>query len=74
MPTGQRFLIASNAVGDRAVESILKAPDGIAQKYGLNKAQRDAFKLQLLGGPATHLRSVPIGLRVRETISLHFAL
>ncbi len=68
----QRFLIASSAEGDRAVETILKAPDGIAQKYGLNKAQREAFKMQLLGGLITHLRSVPIGLRVSEKLTLDY--
>jgi hypothetical protein len=68
----QRFLIASSPKGDQAVETILKAPDGIAQKYVLNKAQRDAFKLQLLGGLITHLRSVPIGLRVSEKLTLDY--
>jgi len=69
-PLDQRFLIASSPEGDQAMETILKAPDGIAQKYHLNRIQIDAFKLQLLGGLITHLRSVPIGLRVSEKLTL----
>lgn len=71
-PQDQRFLIAGNPEGDRAVDVILKAPNGIAQNYLLNKAQLEEFKQQLLGGLITHLRSVPIGLRVSEKLTLDY--
>lgn len=71
-PPDQRFLIASNQDGDRILEAILKAPNGFEQKFGLNQAQLESFKQQLLGGMITHLRSVPIGLRVSEKLTLDF--
>ena len=71
-PPDQRFLIASSPEGDRALDAILKAPGGIAQKYRLEKAQLEAFQQQLLGGLITHLRSVPIGLRVSEKLTLDY--
>ena len=40
------------------------APGGLAQKFGLSKSQLEPFRDQLLGGLITHLRSVPVGLRV----------
>ena len=71
-PPEKRFLIASAPEGDRALESILRSPDGIAQKYRLGEAQLDSFKSQLLNGLITHLRSVPIGLRVSEKLTLDY--
>jgi hypothetical protein len=68
----KRFLIASAPEGDRALESILRSPDGIAQKYQLGETQLDSFKSQLFNGLITHLRSVPIGLRVSETLTLDY--
>ncbi|MFA5874619.1 MAG: hypothetical protein WC832_11705 [Anaerolineales bacterium] len=71
-PQDQRYLIAGNPEGDRAIDAILKAPNGIVQKYPLDKAQLEAFKQQLLSGLITHLRSVPIGLRVSETLTVDY--
>jgi len=71
-PPDQRYLIASSAEGDRALDTILKAPGGIAQKYRLDKTQLEAFQQELLGGLITHLRSVPIGLRVSEKLTLDY--
>jgi hypothetical protein len=68
----QRYLITSSPEGDRALETILKAPAGIAQKYRLDKTQLEEFQQQLLGGLITHLRSVPIGLRVSEKLTLDY--
>jgi hypothetical protein len=71
-PPEKRFLIASSPEGDQAVENILRSPNGIAQKYQINEMQLDSFKSQLLGGLITHLRSVPIGLRVSERLTLDY--
>jgi hypothetical protein len=71
-PPEKRFLIASAPEGDQAVEHILRSPNGIAQKHQLDKPQLDSFKSQLLSGLITHLRSVPIGLRVSEKLTLDY--
>ena len=69
-PPDQRYLIASSPEGDSALETILKAPAGNAQKRHLDTEQLEIFKQQLLSGLITHLRSVPLGLRVSETLTL----
>ena len=71
-PPDQRYLIGSNPNGDKALDAIIGAPSGIAQKLRLTKEQLDAFKQQLLSGLITHLRSVPVGLRVSETLTLDY--
>jgi len=68
----RRFLIISNSEGNRKLNAILNEPDGIVQKYRLNKAQLESLQQQLLNGMITHLRSVPIGLRVSEKLSLDY--
>lgn len=69
-PPDRRFLIAGDAEGDHTLEKILQAPNGIAEKFHLDPAQLQTFKSQLLDGLITHLRSVPVGLRVSETLTL----
>ncbi len=71
-PADQRFLIAGNPEGEGALDRLLRAPNGIAQKFGMSKAQLDPFKQQLLAGIITHLRSVPIGLRVSEKLTIEY--
>jgi len=71
-PLEKRFLIASAPEGDRAVENILNSSGGVVQKYQLGEAQLDSFKSQLLNGLITHLRSVPIGLRVSDNLTLEY--
>jgi len=71
-PPDQRYLIAGSPEGERALIAILKVPNGILQNYHLDKAQHEAFKQQLLSGLITHLRSVPIGLRVSERLTLDY--
>lgn len=71
-PPDQRFLIGSNPEGERALDAIMKAPTGYAQKLRLNEEQLEVLKQQLLSGLITHLRSVPIGLRVSETLTLDY--
>lgn len=71
-PSDQRFLIAGNAEGERILEEILTAPNGVAQRYHLGEIQLQSLKSQLLHGLITHLRSVPIGLRVSQNLSLDF--
>src|SRR5688572_2492501 len=62
----QRFQIASTSETSQQLEKILYAPNGLAQKFGLAKAQMDELRDQLLHGLITHLYSVAVGLRVSE--------
>jgi hypothetical protein len=71
-PPDQRFLIAANAEGGRLLEEILTAPNGVVQRYHLDDIQLQSFQSQLLHGLITHLRSVPIGLRVSQKLTLDF--
>lgn len=71
-PPDRRFLIAGDAEGEHSLEKILQAPNGIAEKIHLDPAQLQTFKSMLLNGLITHLRSVPVGLRVSETLTLEF--
>jgi len=50
MPSGPAYLIASSAEGDRALDTILKKPGGISQKYHLSKTQLGDFQQELLAG------------------------
>ncbi len=71
-PPDQRYLIVSHGEGHRRLDAILKAPNGIVHKYHLNKEQLEALQHQLGSGLITHLRSVPIGLRVSEKLTLDY--
>jgi hypothetical protein len=69
LPPDERFLLASSETGESAVEKILKKSGGLAQKYRMNKKQISAMQAQFLDGLITHLRSVPVGLRVNEWLT-----
>lgn len=71
-PPDQRFQIMNSPEGNRALDNILNAPNGIANKLHLGKAEIESFKSQLMGGILTHLRSVPIGLRVSDNLTVEF--
>jgi hypothetical protein len=47
-PPDQRYLIVSSAEADRALRTIVKAPDGIAKKYQLAKAQLESLSSEFL--------------------------
>jgi hypothetical protein len=71
-PPQARKLIAVSPSGSAALQAILTRPNGIAEKYQLSSANLEGFKDQLLHGLITHLRSVPLGLRVSEKLSLEY--
>jgi len=68
-PPEQRFDIAESIHGQEEVEKEISLPGGIATKYRLKKAQIEEIRTQFLSGMITHLRSVPVGLRVSEWLS-----
>ena len=68
----QRFQIASTQETSEQLEKILYAPNGLAQKFGLAKAQTDSLRDQLLQGLITHLYSVAVGLRVSDSLTIEY--
>lgn len=71
-PPDERFLIVNNEDGNRAMDALMMAPNSVAYKYQLSGQQLETFKQQLLAGVITHLRSVPIGLRVSDTLTIQY--
>ena len=71
-PPEQRFVIGSTPTGAQEVERLLNSPNGVVQRYGLDAQHLLELRSQLLDGIITHLRSVPIGLRVSETLTLEY--
>jgi len=69
-PPDDRMLIAVSPSGSDDLQAILTRPNGFAEKHQLSSADLEGFKDQLLHGLITHLRSVPLGLRVSEKLSL----
>ena len=68
----QRFQIASSPETSGQLDKILSAPNGLAHKLGLAKAQTDSLRDQLLQGLITHLYSVAVGLRVSESLTIDY--
>lgn len=61
-PPEQRFQSAASSTGDRAIERLLL--NSVGRKIHLTASQLEPLKQQLHAGLITHLRSVPVGLRV----------
>ena len=68
----QRFQIASTQETSGQLDKILYAPNGLAQKLGLAKAQTESLRDQLLQGLITHLYSVAVGLRVSDSLTIEY--
>ena len=71
-PPDDRKLIGVSSSGSESLQAILTRPNGIAEKHQLSRSNLEGFKDQLLYGLITHLRSVPMGLRVSEKLSLDY--
>jgi hypothetical protein len=69
---GQRFQIASSSESSQQLDKILYAPNGVANRFRLAKAQTDSLRDQLLQGLITHLYSVAVGLRVSEALTIDY--
>jgi hypothetical protein len=69
-PPDQRFLMALTPAGGMELEAILSSPNGISRRYGLDRAKLQAYKGSLLNAIIVHLNSIPIGLRVSETLTI----
>lgn len=69
-PPDDRKLIGASFLGRDILQAILTRPNGIANQIQLSGARLDGFKDQLHNGLVTHLRSVPLSLRVSEKLSL----
>lgn len=71
-PPEQRFDLVDTTKGREEVEKMLTGSGGIAGKYRLDKAQTEKLRAQFLNGLIIHLRSIPVGLRVSEWLSVKF--
>lgn len=71
-PPEQRFTIGGSRKSIQELDEIINAPGGMAQKYRMNETQAQDIINKLLGGLITHLRSVPVGLRISETLTLDY--
>ncbi|MBN1449652.1 MAG: hypothetical protein JW963_01440 [Anaerolineales bacterium] len=71
-PPEKRFLIGGSPAGIQALDRILNAPGGLAQTYRMKESHVQGFIGELLAGLITHLRSVPLALRVSESLSLDY--
>ncbi len=69
-PPDDRQLIAASQTANESLHSILARPNGIAERFQLSGARLDGFTNQLVDGLIAHLRSIPLSLRVSETLSL----
>jgi hypothetical protein len=69
---GGRFQIASSPKSSGQLEKILYAPDGVVNKFGLDQVQAVSLRDRLLQGLITHLYSIPVGLRVSESLTIDY--
>lgn len=69
-PPDDRKLISSSQEGYKALHAILTKPNGMAGNFHLSGPSLDGFIDQLLMGLITHLRSIPLSLRVSEYLSV----
>lgn len=66
----ERRLIAASPTANESLQDILVRPNGIAEKFQLSGSDLDAFTGKLVDGLIAHLCSIPLSLRVSETISI----
>jgi hypothetical protein len=71
-PPDDRKLIGASPEENEALQAILTRPNGIAKNFGLSDTSLNKVKDQLLMGLITHLRSVPLSIRVSEKLSLDY--
>ncbi len=67
-PPEQRFDFGGTDEGEREVRDLLSDPEGKLAKLGLQPSQLEAMASNFLNGLMTHLRSVPIGMRIADWI------
>jgi hypothetical protein len=69
-PPDERRLIAASSTANETLQDILVRPNGIAEKFQLSGAHLEGFTAKLVDGLVAHLCSIPLSLRVSETLSL----
>lgn len=67
-PPAQRYEFGGTAAGERAVLRLVSDPQSKLAQLGLEPAQLGQMAVSFYGGLLTHLRSVPIGLRIADWI------
>ena len=71
-PPDERFDMTETSKGREDVESLIRQPGGLADKFRLRKSKILEMRDQYLSGLLIHLRSVPIGLRISEWLSENY--
>lgn len=69
-PPDERRLIAASSTANESLQAILARPNGIAEKFQLSGARLNGFTDKLVDGLIAHLCSIPLSLRVSESLSL----
>ena len=71
-PPEKRFLITGSSNGRKTIGDILNVSGGLVEKYRLNRMAAESLQEQLLAGLITHLRSIPVGLRVTDLLTIDY--
>jgi len=71
-PPDDRKVITGSPEGSQALRSIFTKPNGVAKNFNLSDAKLEEFTNQILMGLITHLRSIPLSLRVSEKLSIDY--
>ena len=71
-PPEKRFDLGDSVKGQEEVEQAMTSPGGVAVKYRMSKPQVAELQGQFLGGLITHLRSIPVGLRVSQWLETNY--
>ena len=71
-PPERRFDLAGTPDAERELSGMLSGPSGTLEKFGLQPAQLEQMAATFLSGLMTHLRSIPVGMRIAEWIYAGF--
>lgn len=69
-PPDDRKQIGPSPAGMKTLLVILSQPNSVAERAGLSGIRLEEFRDNLLLGLVTHIRSVPLSIRVSETLTL----
>jgi hypothetical protein len=71
-PPDDRKLIAGSPDGKLAVQDILLKSNRLTERLGLSAEQQGELRDHLLKGLVTHLRSIPLSLRVSQKLTVDY--
>ena len=71
-PPDHRFSLGGTTEGEHEVLSMLSGPGGALTKFGLQPAQLEQMASTFFSGLMTHLRSIPVGMRIADWILANY--